>query len=97
MKLSEFRKKFGEGFYLSPTHPEVDAHLQHVITELIQNYKLDGIHFDYIRYHASGWGLNPVGLKMYLNQSVSVPGLPVLKVKEKITVRKTETNLRSSE
>jgi len=90
------RKKFGEGFYLSPTHPEVDAHLQHVVTELIQNYKLDGIHFDYIRYHASGWGLNPVGLKMYLNQSVTVPGLPVLKVKEKITFddfkRKAITN-----
>ena len=94
--MSVNRKKFGEGFYLSPTHPEVDAHLQHVVTELIQNYKLDGIHFDYIRYHASGWGLNPVGLKMYLNQSVSVPGLPGLKVKEKISFddfkRKAITN-----
>ena len=94
--MSVNRKKFGEGFYLSPTHPEVDAHLQHVVTELIQNYKLDGIHFDYIRYHAKGWGLNPVGLKMYLNQSVTVPGLPVLKVKEKLTFddfkRKAITN-----
>lgn len=94
--MSVNRKKFGEGFYLSPTHPEVDAHLQHVVTELIQNYKLDGIHFDYIRYHATGWGLNPVGLKMYLNQSVTVPGLPVLKVKEKLTFddfkRKAITN-----
>ena len=75
----------GEGFYLAPTHPEVDAHLQMVITELVQNYKLDGIHFDYIRYHAKGWGLNPVGMKLFFNQSFSIPGLPALEVKEKPT------------
>jgi len=73
----------GEGFYLAPTHPEVEAHLQNVITELVQNYKLDGIHFDYIRYHKKGWGLNPIGLKLYFNHSVSIPGLPALQVKEK--------------
>ena len=56
-----------------------------VITELVQNYKLDGIHFDYIRYHAKGWGLNPVGMKLFFNQSVSIPGLPALEVKEKTT------------
>ena len=51
----------GEGFYLAPTHPEVEAHLQNVITELVQNYKIDGIHFDYIRYHRKaglGWRSN---------------------------------------
>ena len=75
----------GEGFYLAPTHPEVEAHLQNVITELVQNYKIDGIHFDYIRYHREGWGLNPVGLKLFFNHSVSIPGLPALEVKEKPT------------
>jgi uncharacterized lipoprotein YddW (UPF0748 family) len=30
------KKSNGEGFYLSPTHPEVDAHLQNIITELVQ-------------------------------------------------------------
>jgi len=75
----------GEGFYLAPTHPEVEAHLQNVITELVQNYKIDGIHFDYIRYHRKGWGLNPVGLKLFFNHSASIPGLPALEVKEKPT------------
>ncbi len=79
------RKANGEGFYLAPTHPEVEAHLQMVITELVQNYKLDGFHFDYIRYHAKGWGLNQVGMKLFFNHTVSIPGLPSLEVKEKPT------------
>ena len=77
------KKINGEGFYLAPTHPEVDAHLQNVVTELLQNYQLDGIHFDYIRYHAFGWGMNPVGLKRFLSHSSSMPGLPSLNLKNK--------------
>ncbi len=84
LKLMEKNKKInGEGFYLAPTHPEVDAHLQNVVTELLQNYKLDGIHFDYIRYHASGWGMNPIGLKYFLNHSASMPGIPSLNLQNK--------------
>lgn len=82
-KVKKDRKANGEGFYLSPTHPEVDAHLQNIITELIQNYSLDGIHFDYIRYHDLGWGMNPTGLKFFLNYSGNVPGIPSLKIQEK--------------
>ena len=73
----------GEGFYLAPTHPEVDAHLQNIITELLQNYQLDGIHFDYIRFHASGWGMNPVGLKIFLNYSSGMPGIPSIPLQDK--------------
>ena len=83
LNLMEKNKKInGEGFYLAPTHPEVDAHLQNVVTELLQNYQLDGIHFDYIRYHAFGWGMNPVGLKRFLSHSSSMPGLPSLNLKK---------------
>lgn len=81
MKLD--RKFNGEGFYLSPTHPEVDAHLQNIITEIVQNYSLDGIHFDYIRYHDLGWGMNPTGLKFFLNYSGNIPGIPALQIQEK--------------
>ena len=84
LSLMKKNKKInGEGFYLAPTHPEVDAHLQNVITELLQNYQLDGIHFDYIRYHAAGWGMNPTGLKLFLNQSSAMPGLPSLDLQNK--------------
>ena len=63
-KMRKDRKINGEGFYLAPTHPEVDAHLQNIITELLQNYRLDGIHFDYIRYHDLGCGDEPYGFKI---------------------------------
>ena len=82
-EMKKNRQANGEGFYLAPTHPEVDAHLQNVLTELLQNYSLDGIHFDYIRYHDLGWGLNPIGLKYFLNYNNSMPGLPSLEVKKK--------------
>jgi len=84
LKLTKKNKKAnGEGFYLAPTHPEVDAHLQNVVTELLQNYQLDGIHFDYIRYHMFGWGMNPIGLKSFLNHSSTMPGLPSLSLQNK--------------
>ena len=82
-KMKVDRKVNGEGFYLAPTHPEVEAHLQNIITELLQNYRLDGIHFDYIRYHDLGWGMNPTGLKFFLNYVSGMPGLPELKIQEK--------------
>ena len=85
-KMKKDKKFNGEGFYLAPSHPEVDAHLQNVITELLQNYSLDGIHFDYIRYHDRGWGMNPTGLKFFLNYSSgNMPGLPSLQVQNKPT------------
>ena len=50
------------------------------ITELLQNYRRDGIHFDYIRFHDSKSGMNPVGLKLFLNYNNSLPGLPSLEL-----------------
>jgi len=82
-EMKKNRQTNGEGFYLAPTHPEVDAHLQNVLTELLQNYSLDGIHFDYIRYHDLSWGMNPIGLKFFLNYNSSIPGLSSLEVKQK--------------
>ena len=81
-KMKVNRTINGEGFYLAPTHPEVEAHLQNVITELLQNYRLDGIHFDYIRFHDSKSGMNPIGLKLFLNYNNSLPGLPSLELNE---------------
>ena len=82
-KMEKDRKINGEGFYLAPTHPEVEAYLQNIITELLQNYRLGGIHFDYIRYHDVGWGMNPTGLKFFLNYTNGMPGLPGIKIQEK--------------
>ncbi|MBI89252.1 MAG: hypothetical protein CMG60_04120 [Candidatus Marinimicrobia bacterium] len=91
-KMKKDRKINGEGFYLAPTHPEVDAHLQNVITELLQNYRLDGIHFDYIRYHDAGYGMNPTGLKFFLNYSNNIPGLPSVEIQDKPSFEEYKRN-----
>jgi uncharacterized lipoprotein YddW (UPF0748 family) len=39
-----------EGFYLSPAVPEVGAHLEAVVRELVRGYAVDGLHLDFIRY-----------------------------------------------
>ena len=54
-----------EGFFLAPTNPDVNLHLISVISELTQNYKIDGIHYDYIRYHSADYGYNKIGLSIF--------------------------------
>jgi len=54
-----------EGFFLAPTNPDVNIYLIKVITELTRNYQIDGIHYDYIRYHSADYGYNEVGLSKF--------------------------------
>ena len=54
-----------EGFFLAPTNPDVNLHMVRVISELTQNYQIDGIHYDYIRYHSADYGYNKVGLSIF--------------------------------
>jgi len=54
-----------EGFFLAPTNPDVNLHLISVISELTKNYQIDGIHYDYIRYHSADYGYNKVGLSNF--------------------------------
>ena len=55
----------GEGYFLAPTNPDVNVHLIKVIAELTQNYQIDGIHYDYIRYHSEHYGYNKIGLSIF--------------------------------
>jgi len=57
--LSEYTKEeldehHGEGVYLSPCIPEVRAYLVDVYLEVVRNYNVDGIHFDFVRFPFSG-------------------------------------------
>ena len=54
----------GEGYFLAPTNPDVNTHLIKVISELVQKYQIDGIHYDYIRYHSADYGYNKIGLSI---------------------------------
>lgn len=46
LKHPEWIQQYGSGYYLDPALPEVQEHLYNLITELMTNYDLDGIHID---------------------------------------------------
>ena len=67
IELDQFHSTSWEGVFLSPMHPDVNKHLLNVIDELIYNYEIDGIHFDYIRYQDAFYGYNEYGLIEFEN------------------------------
>ncbi len=60
--LNKLQSREWEGIYLSPMHPEVNLYLYEVIREVYNNYDVDGIHFDYIRYQNDLYGFHKEGL-----------------------------------
>jgi uncharacterized lipoprotein YddW (UPF0748 family) len=42
--------RFPVGYFLDPGHPAVSAYLTEIYLNVVRNYAVDGIHFDYIRY-----------------------------------------------
>ncbi|SVC87505.1 uncharacterized protein METZ01_LOCUS340359, partial [marine metagenome] len=65
IKLSEPKSPQWEGIYLSPLHPEVNTYLLSVYSEIINEYKIDGIHLDYIRFQDEIYGWNRYGMKEF--------------------------------
>lgn len=52
-------------YYLDPGHPgAVDWNVA-VILDCLQNYDIDGVNLDYIRYPGPAWGYNPVSIARY--------------------------------
>lgn len=43
-------KRFNGEWFLDPGNPQTDDYLISVVMEVVENYDVDGIHFDYIRY-----------------------------------------------
>ena len=50
MKREKIVKSFKKSLYLDPGNPQTDVYLISIIREIVSNYDIDGIHFDYIRY-----------------------------------------------
>jgi uncharacterized lipoprotein YddW (UPF0748 family) len=47
-----------EGYFLSPAHPEARTFIVRVIQDIAERYAVDGIHLDYVRYPAPGFGFD---------------------------------------
>lgn len=52
-------------WYLDPGVPEVTDYLVDVALEIVNNYDVDGIHWDYFRYSGTNWGYNPTAIARF--------------------------------
>lgn len=52
-------RRNAEGLYHSPLLAEVKDHLLNVIGDIVNNYRVDGIHLDYIRFPGREYDYNP--------------------------------------
>ena len=52
-------------YWADPGHPETHAYLEALIAELVENYPVDGIHFDMIRYAEQSAGYNERSLERF--------------------------------
>jgi len=54
---------------LSPGIPQARKHIQNTVLEIVKNYDVDGIHFDYIRYPEGasykGYSMDKISLKRF--------------------------------
>jgi len=50
VKQAKIIKRHNEQFYLDPGQPATADYLVNICSEIVRNYDVDGLHFDYIRY-----------------------------------------------
>ncbi|MFD2044920.1 family 10 glycosylhydrolase [Ornithinibacillus salinisoli] len=51
--------------YLDLGHPDARDHVVNMVTDIVKNYDVDGVHLDYIRYPEDGKGYNPTSLARF--------------------------------
>jgi uncharacterized lipoprotein YddW (UPF0748 family) len=51
--------------WLDPGVPAVEDHYKNVFMQMVQNYNIDGICLDYIRYPGTNWGYNATAVSRY--------------------------------
>ncbi|NDV58118.1 glycoside hydrolase family 10 protein [Bacteroides sp. 519] len=49
-KQSSICLQYKNSWYLNPGHPDTKRYLMSLVQEVVDNYDIDGIHFDYLRY-----------------------------------------------
>lgn len=56
---------YGGTSNLDPGHPDVESYLISVFMEIVNNYDVDGLNLDYIRYPSTNWGYNAVSVARF--------------------------------
>ncbi|HRU51644.1 MAG TPA: family 10 glycosylhydrolase [Planctomycetota bacterium] len=68
-------KCISEGYYLDPGNPNALKWNENVAMDIVKNYDIDGIHFDYIRLPQQDSGYNPTAIARY-NKEFGTTGKP---------------------
>jgi uncharacterized lipoprotein YddW (UPF0748 family) len=79
--------RFVSDFYIDPGHPDAARHTVEVLTHLVRNYEIDGLHLDRIRYPEIGIagqtpstgtsvGYNPTSIARFQRHYGSPPDSP---------------------
>lgn len=73
-----------EGYYLSPSIPGVGDHLEAVVREIVRAYRVDGLHFDFIRYPGPDFDYSRGALEGFRRQGgpTDLLGGPALRPRE---------------
>lgn len=64
----ERARESSEGLYLDPANPLVRDHFLQVCREVVEEYDVDGIHLDFVRYPGSRWGFNQGPLEAFIKR-----------------------------
>ncbi len=59
--------------WLSPTHPEVAPYLLKICAEIYENYDIDGLHLDYIRFPAASYSYDPASVRLFRQKFGATP------------------------
>jgi N-acetylmuramoyl-L-alanine amidase len=62
--------ELNEYYYLNPALPAVKTYLKRVIKQFVENYDVDGLHFDRIRYPGPQYVFNPYSLRLFHDDSL---------------------------
>ncbi len=55
----------GSNYNFDPGHPDVQRHTFFIAMNLVTNYDLDGLNFDYVRYPGNTWGYHPTAVSRF--------------------------------
>ncbi len=67
------RQAHSEGIYVSPMNPEAQQNLTEIVFDIIENYQVDGVHLDYIRYPNNKFDFHPDVVKRFKRRHVLDP------------------------
>jgi len=62
-------------YAFDPGHPLVEEYTSNVALDIVKNFDIDGIHYDYIRFTANNQGYNPTSVARY-NARYGLSGQP---------------------